>query len=172
MLLTAHFGAHQRENDAARPGCEARGQTAVEAWEISFFRMSCPQRQLLSQRDAELPGNVRRICCWKLSRWRVDRDVIDSVALVLSELVTNALVHGGPDVAVRIRLESGSLWIEVVDGSPTVPRVRIAGEDDESGRGLLIVDHTIAECGGDWGVSDDGTSTWCKIPLEMPPCSR
>jgi len=53
------------------------------------------------------------------------------------------------------------LLIEVRDGSHELPVPGDAALDDEEGRGLFLVE-AIAD---GWGVSPDGTTTWCSLPL-------
>ncbi|MFF0698551.1 ATP-binding protein [Streptomyces tendae] len=64
-------------------------------------------------------------------------------------------------MGVRFYLTDVHVVIEVDDGSPCTPVLRCPGPDDESGRGLLLV-QALAEA---WGVSPDGTTTWCTLPL-------
>ncbi len=70
---------------------------------------------------------------------------VDVGELLLSELVTNALVHArvspGRLIAVRFVVAVGRLRIEVHDASCERPEVRpVAGGEAESGRGLLLVE--------------------------------
>ncbi|WP_219049284.1 ATP-binding protein [Streptomyces sp. JJ66] len=89
-----------------------------------------------------------------------DEDAIETVRLLISELVTNAVVHGaGEMVRFRLALANGHVRIEVADDSPARARVKRAGADDEGGRGMLLV-QALAES---WGTSDDGTRTWCVV---------
>ncbi|MBT2413378.1 ATP-binding protein [Streptomyces sp. ISL-12] len=72
-----------------------------------------------------------------------------SAEVVVSELVTNALLHGRPARATaeepgwcRLTLEcpaQGTVWVTVADSSPRRPVRRTAGADAESGRGLAVV---------------------------------
>ncbi|MFI0894844.1 ATP-binding protein [Streptomyces sp. NPDC020983] len=78
----------------------------------------------------------------------------ETAELVLSELVTNAVNHARPPHGRRIgtrfeRLEHG-VRIEVHDASEWKPELQRASADDESGRGLALVD---ALTDGRWGVS-------------------
>ncbi|WP_405010153.1 ATP-binding protein [Kitasatospora sp. NBC_01539] len=78
-------------------------------------------------------------------------DVADAVAdaeLAVSELVTNALRHGGPPVRLRLRIAGGSLRIEVQDGGPGSPVLRGPDPEAVSGRGLALVQAVSQE----WGV--------------------
>ncbi|MET8979394.1 ATP-binding protein [Streptomyces sp. NPDC004539] len=82
--------------------------------------------------------------------------------MVITELVTNGLVHGtGEELVVRFLLTRRRLLIEVSDGSPGRAEVRAAGSGDESGRGMLLVDALT----DGWGTSADGTTTWCSFTL-------
>ncbi|MFD7905568.1 ATP-binding protein [Kitasatospora sp. NPDC059747] len=85
--------------------------------------------------------------------------------LVLSELVNNALQHArvpGRLIFVRFDMEPGLLCIEVHDASRRLPKMRTAGSEDESGRGLRLVDQLAKE----WGVlprEGVGKSVWALV---------
>ncbi|MEU9801439.1 ATP-binding protein [Streptomyces sp. NPDC051000] len=55
----------------------------------------------------------------------VDADAADTVVLVVSELVTNALRHGGGTYALRLTAQPGTIDVAVEDPSPELPRMRI-----------------------------------------------
>ncbi len=114
-------------------------------------------------------GRLRRICAARLKHWGLVV-LIDDAQLLLSELLTNALRYSaGGDVVVRLARTVEGLLLEVNDGSVGRPTVRAAGPDDENGRGMLLVS-IIADS---WGVSEDETTTWCRLSLsaeEETPC--
>ncbi|MBD0738209.1 ATP-binding protein [Streptomyces sp. CBMA29] len=87
-----------------------------------------------------------------LDRWEL-RDLADAAELVVSELVTNAVRHArGADRLIETRYQptpDGGLRIEVHDADDRVPVVRQASAQDESGRGLHLVE---ALTDGRWGV--------------------
>jgi anti-sigma regulatory factor (Ser/Thr protein kinase) len=105
-------------------------------------------------------GRLRRLSGAKLRTWGL-AELVDDAQLLVSELVTNALQHGdqrgGIDVRLVITLKE--LLVSVNDGSANRPQLRIADADSESGRGLFLV----AALADDWGVSPDGTTTWCTL---------
>ncbi|MFE2377561.1 ATP-binding protein [Streptomyces sp. NPDC059398] len=87
----------------------------------------------------------------------------DEVLLCVSELATNAVLHGvPPGRGYRLQLRSygdGLLRVEVHDSGDGVPR--IAAVADETGRGLLLVE-ALADR---WGVSSrsPGKTVWCEF---------
>lgn len=88
--------------------------------------------------------------------------------LMLSELVSNAIVHGtGDDVGFHAWLATdGCAWIAVDDRTPSaVPQPHQADDDAEHGRGLWLVEAYANELGGEYGHSADGTVAWLRIPL-------
>ncbi|WP_353946458.1 ATP-binding protein [Streptomyces sp. HUAS MG91] len=114
------------------------------------------------------PGFVsrsRRITAASLRHWKVPTAIIDDAVLIVSELVTNAIEHGGRDTVLRIRLQGDDLCIEVADGKQTPAVLQTPTEDSESGRGLFLV----ALLTDQWGTSDGGATTWCT--LRIPPGS-
>ncbi|MFF3687725.1 PAS domain S-box protein [Streptomyces sp. NPDC002187] len=97
-----------------------------------------------------------------LVAWNCDR-LADDARLLVSEVVTNAIRHGQGPVHVHVRHNSTELTVEVSDHSHHPPQPRIAADDDESGRGLVLVD-TLAQ---DWGVrpTDQGKTTWFTLSM-------
>jgi len=96
------------------------------------------------------------------------RDLAENALLVVSELVTNAVRHGGTGIVVSLRQLSDGVRIEVADAGeslpiPPDPRPRL---DGPSGRGLLIVAATAAE----WGVVPNdpppGKTVWADVVLD------
>ncbi|MGW3163302.1 ATP-binding protein [Streptomyces sp. NPDC001142] len=104
-------------------------------------------------------GRARRITNAFLSLWGVAGTPAEVVVLAVSELVTNGVEHGSGAVRLRVQYPGNVVCVEVSDGNPAPARLRPVKEDDESGRGLLLVD-ALAQ---DWGVSADGRTTWCVV---------
>ncbi|WP_408052071.1 ATP-binding protein [Streptomyces sp. HO565] len=146
---------------------ELRTRACAGPWlELSLERRPDPDSGDMSEADAAWPQRLRRIARASLTYWRRP-DLVDTVELLLTELATNALRHArGQNIGVRIFAQDDHLVIEVNDGSPLTPVPRCAGPNDESGRGLFLVE-ALSDT---WGVSLDGTTTWCTLPLtEGPP---
>lgn len=93
------------------------------------------------------------------------------VVVIVSELVTNSVVHAHADSSHMLRITVARLGdrvrIAVTDnGSETVPHLREADEDAPGGAGLLIIDRLCLS----WGVIRNGTGTtevWCDVPLSQ-----
>lgn len=87
----------------------------------------------------------------------------DDALLLLSETLTNAVQHAEGPLAVHLHRTATDLTVEVSDRSPQLPQPRLAGEDEESGRGLLLVRALAAG----WGVrpTDEGKTTWFTLRL-------
>jgi len=69
----------------------------------------------------------------------------------------------GKEFTLRLRRGTASIWVEVFDADLRLPRIRSAGETDEGGRGLYLVDQLAAR----WGSrpTHDGKAVWFEVPL-------
>jgi anti-sigma regulatory factor (Ser/Thr protein kinase) len=114
----------------------------------------------------ESAGHARRSARTMLTDWRLGH-LVEDVDLVVSELVTNALLHGGDGLEAPIRLEldlsGGRLTCRVVDSSPLPPMPEEAAETAESGRGLILVEALASEW--DWEDLPDGKAVWAVFEL-------
>ncbi|MFJ8754596.1 ATP-binding protein [Streptomyces sp. NPDC102441] len=169
MTATATSSAATAQQHLSSTSLVRRLGTTGRGMDLCIPRSSPPglgSAAEMSEEDRLWPGRVRRTGREQLRTWGLDI-LCEPVELCLSELVTNAMRYGrGPVVGVRLYRTASFLFIEVTDGSPERPVLGVAGSDEESGRGLALVD-AIAES---WGVSEDGTCTWCRlsVPEEQP----
>ena len=112
---------------------------------------------MLCRRDPEAPRNARD---WVAEQLGDDLDVLvlEAVQLIVSELVTNAIVHARGEVEVSITTPPGAVRIEVVDQAPErAPEIRpLDGKLATSGRGLRMVEGFSRS----WGVRADDR---CKV---------
>ncbi|MQA93255.1 MAG: SpoIIE family protein phosphatase [Streptosporangiales bacterium] len=151
-------------------------------------------------------GEARRMAAETLAEWKVDRAQGELACLLISEVVTNVVLHAvrespqrelvfegaaGPAVAVefdeswdlpelshtaprprmapreftlRLRRGAASIWVEVFDQDLRLPRIRSAGENDEGGRGLYLVDQLANR----WGSrpTKEGKAVWFELPAD------
>ncbi len=96
-------------------------------------------------------GDARRFVKQQCKAWDCT-DMADEAMLVVSELVTNAIVHAQAGMELRASFANRVLRLEVLDSGPGTPDPRIATRDDEHGRGLLLVSVLSAS----WGVESAG----------------
>ncbi|HWG98690.1 MAG TPA: ATP-binding protein [Pilimelia sp.] len=114
------------------------------------------------------PGAARRAVREMLAGWGFDDpDWVERTVLVVSELVSNALVHGGGCVGVDVQAHDDVVVIGVADGSAVLPRRRDG--DDAGGRGLLIIDAFTDA----WGTEDHqgGKRVWVRLPPHPRPAT-
>jgi CheY-like chemotaxis protein len=110
---------------------------------------------------------ARRFLQEQCLEWGCDGSLGD-VQLVLSELVTNALVHAGTTCEVRARYSDGVLRLEVRDRGRGTPDVRAPSIETEGGRGLMIVS-AMAQAWGIEATEDEGKVVWAEMLLERVP---
>lgn len=155
--MTATAGAGGAADDASRPaGGAAHGGPVPEgAGEVLL---------------AHVPSSVsaaRHVLLADLASHGVRGRPADDAALVLSELVSNALKHAAPLPSGQVRaawslLNGAGVRVEVTDGGGgTRPTRQHPSASSLGGRGLGIVDRLAA----DWGVTavSGGTTVWALV---------
>ncbi len=91
---------------------------------------------------------------------RVGEVAFTNALLVLSELVTNALLHGEGRIFLCVSAEPDRLRIEVVDeGTGKAPTIREQPDGHPGGWGLRIVDSVASR----WGAFEGTTHVWAEI---------
>ena len=114
-------------------------------------------------------GALRAQALQRLAEWHMD-DLAFTTELVVSELVTNAILYGRPPIRLRLILHqsprrrpdapASTLICEVYDAGETAPHIRRAHVLDEGGRGLMMV----AAVSQRWGSRSvpGGKTIWCE----------
>ncbi|MEV7833456.1 SpoIIE family protein phosphatase [Streptomyces subrutilus] len=107
------------------------------------------------------PGRARRFARRALTRWGLE-ELSDSLELLVSEVVTNAVRYAERPVTLRL-LRTDVLRCEVGDDSPQLPRQRRARDTDEGGRGLFLVNRLTRR----WGATrlSSGKVVWFELAL-------
>ncbi|OSC62656.1 hypothetical protein CJI59_32950 [Streptomyces sp. Alain-F2R5] len=133
--------------------------------------MQVLQVQLEVRPDPSEVGRARR---WARSRLagsgiQADEPLAETLVLLVSELVTNAVVHTGRSAVLRLVLpgavteetEEATVRLEVDDASDRAPVARCADGEATGGRGLALVDGLADR----WGWSREGTGKriWCEL---------
>jgi PAS domain S-box-containing protein len=148
-------------------------------------------------------SEARRLAHQAFTSWGMEPDQADLACLLVSEVVTNVVLHaavspsprhefalesaeglelgaaddraslplaedftplGGREFTLRLRRGETAVWVEVFDPDLRLPRIRSAGETDEGGRGLYLVDQLATR----WGSrpTQDGKAVWFEIPIK------
>ncbi|MBO3747240.1 SpoIIE family protein phosphatase [Streptosporangiaceae bacterium NEAU-GS5] len=142
-------------------------------------------------------GEARRMAMEAFETWGMPEERADLACLLVSEVVTNVVLHaanasiprrelvldgpplpfeeswdvpgleddipGDKEFTLRLRRGDESIWVEVFDQDLRLPRIRSAGENDEGGRGLYLVDQLAKR----WGSrpTKEGKAVWFEIPI-------
>lgn len=93
-----------------------------------------------------------------------DADENLRLATIVSEVVTNAILHAGTPFAVRVTTGEHTIRVEVTDDSGAMPIKRAYASTAATGRGL----HIIEAMSDRWGVSllDTGKTVWFELQRE------
>lgn len=106
-------------------------------------------------------GDLRRFALG-VSRDQGFTGDVDVLALLVSEVATNALLHGRGEVRLSVMRRAGCLRVEVADGSDRMPVRREATPMAEGGRGIALLDALSAA----WGAQaspPQGKVVWFEL---------
>ncbi|MBA2807031.1 ATP-binding protein [Streptomyces sp. KM273126] len=118
------------------------------------------------------PTEVGRARKWARSRLagsgiEPDEPLAETLVLLVSELVTNAVVHTGCPAVLRLLLSgvrdgsAGTVRLEVADACDRPPLPRHAEGEDTNGRGLALVEGLADRWG--WNSEGVGKRIWCEL---------
>jgi hypothetical protein len=132
----------------ARVSNEAR-HTTTAVWPIA------PEERSVSQ----LRTSVSRT----LLGWSIPTSIAHDILLLVTELATNAVLHGRPPIQLRLRRTAAHIVVEVDDSATFLPRKLRPTPEDEHGRGLQLVSLLAHR----WGTrpTATGKSVWCVFPV-------
>jgi anti-sigma regulatory factor (Ser/Thr protein kinase) len=119
------------------------------------------------ERDSAHIGRARRLVSTSLQDWGLERHIAP-LELAVSELVTNAVVHGEGEIEVRLVAEDDELRLEVADGGgcSTPPRPVRSGSEVPGGWGLRLVEEISHRWGASTGPSQ--TRVWMVRRTQEP----
>jgi anti-sigma regulatory factor (Ser/Thr protein kinase)/anti-anti-sigma regulatory factor len=109
-------------------------------------RSSAPRHRIDLDSSPRSPARAREMAAGLVADLHLE-PLGDDLALVVSELVTNAIRYADPPVELEIEAGEHRVTVAVVDGSPGRPVPRQVAADAEGGRGLTLVDLVAAETG-------------------------
>ncbi|MFG2316214.1 SpoIIE family protein phosphatase [Streptomyces tendae] len=114
----------------------------------------------LPARD-DAAARARALVAALLRQWRTRDSTRDSVLLLVSELVTNAVRFAGGPITVRLIRAGPGLLCEVGDTGNGRPRLGRGGPLDDGGRGLHVVHRLTSRWGVRW--TDTGKVVWAEV---------
>jgi DNA-binding NarL/FixJ family response regulator len=117
--------------------------------------------QIALARDTRSPSDARRFVTSALTDWR-EAKLIETVELLVTELVTNVILHTSTTPDVRLSLLKDRVHVEVHDADPAAGRANLPAPSATSGRGLHLV-NTLARAWGTVRVNG-GKVVWFDIP--------
>jgi serine phosphatase RsbU (regulator of sigma subunit)/anti-sigma regulatory factor (Ser/Thr protein kinase) len=122
--------------------------------------------ELTLSEGQEPTRRARAFCHGALSMWHVPEHKQEDIVLVVSELVTNAILHGEAAKQLRLRRTAWRVVVEVFDNGRRMPHPRVADLDAESGRGL----HLVSRLADRWGARPvhGGKVVWCEFDVPVP----
>ncbi|MCQ0023208.1 ATP-binding protein [Streptomyces somaliensis DSM 40738] len=139
--------------------------------------MQVLQVQLEVGPDPAEVGRARRWARSRLAGSGIDDDesLADTLVLLISELVTNAIVHTGHPAVLRLLFGPGGagagiVRVEVADDSASPPQQRRADGADTHGRGLELIDGLADRWG--WQPEGRGKRIWCEVDRSAAVLAR
>ncbi|MFD5541231.1 SpoIIE family protein phosphatase [Streptomyces sp. NPDC127079] len=170
----ARFAANLAASDPAHLGlvADALLGNAPRADDVALLLMRYDGMAVLPLRESwtvwrvpEAARHARRFSKRSLRSWGVTDDAMDVALLVVSELVTNALIHTEGPVRLDLTLVDHRLRIAVADSSPRSPvKPTNIGWEATGGRGILLVEAVSAA----WGTVpvSGGKQVWADLVLD------
>lgn len=136
------------------PATTTPEETTARSWEL--WLKPCPTSA----------GEARRGARETATRWGVPDDATDTVVLIVSELVTNAIRHCDKRHLVLLCLldDGETVTVEVSDPNARMPRPVVASQTAESGRGLFLVRAAAAELGAR-PRRPVGKTVWARVSI-------
>lgn len=96
------------------------------------------------------PGRARAFVRSLMADWGVESDVVEDAELLVTELVTNAVIHARTPVRLKVEAKEGSIQFAVSDESNRRVELKSPSPESATGRGLRLLDQIAAG----WHVVD------------------
>ncbi|MCW2605482.1 MAG: putative sensor protein [Frankiales bacterium] len=112
------------------------------------------------------PGSARAHTRRLLAEWDL-LDLTDTVVLLVSELVTNAVLHTGSASSLLVERDGEGVRITVSDASPVLPVQRHSSTTATTGRGVQL----LQDLADSWGAQpvEGGKQVWCVVTGSQDP---
>ena len=123
-----------------------------EAWQLPPTARSVPQ--------------ARRHVAATLEQWHLD-GLVDAACLLVSELVTNAVLHARTAMTLTVARDGDGVRVSVTDGSPVPPALRRHSDTATTGRGLRLLDQLADAWSAD--AMGNSKSVWFTLSTSRDP---
>ena len=137
----------------------ALARPRVEGGKYQAFSTVLPAHELAARMARRATRDT--LACWGLDHLR------ETAALLVSELVSNAVRHARTGLVLELGLEACGTWLrmEVLDADPDPPSPRIPAALDESGFGFVLIEALADK----WGVRETATGkgVWAELDSDM-----
>ena len=141
----------------------AHGPAVGQLDHTGYGRGAAVERELALPPDPTAPRRARTLLQAAAQEWNVDDDLYQDAAMVVTELVANAVDHARTPSTLTVGLDERGLRLAVRDSRPgPVPRALPVDPTAPRGRGLQM----IAALACSWGVTThiDGKTVWAVLP--------
>ncbi len=108
---------------------------------------------------------ARRFAVTAIARFGGDEQAQDRAQTLVSELVTNVVLHARTPAVLTVQDDGDCVWVLVTDGSPEPARPRRPGADSTTGRGLWLL-QTLSTDSGTWPsdrIGLAGKTVWFTV---------
>lgn len=142
------------------PPRQLAGEIAVLSSLLTGVEAAVQEAAARLAADPRSAGMARHFVDRTLKEWGLE-PAVDVVTLLVSELVTNAVLHAGSELEVSVQLRGDRIRVDVVDNEPDSVKRRIADQDAQSGRGMDMVEMLAVAWGTD--IRPGGKSVWFEV---------
>jgi anti-sigma regulatory factor (Ser/Thr protein kinase) len=130
---------------------------------MNISRIGSPHRSTCLKLPAEARSvaSARRVVSGVCDEVGLPREFCETTALLISEAVTNAVVHGRSEVRLAIDAGPGGMRVEVGDDNSRLPTRRLQDVNALDGRGMALLDALAS----DWGTQPQppGKIVWFEL---------
>jgi anti-sigma regulatory factor (Ser/Thr protein kinase) len=161
-LMTSFRSLPTSWTATASPGEHFPGLSAAPRRSAHARPIVQAHRELLLPPDPTAPGAARAFLRCAAEEWGVDDDLAQDAAMVITELVANAVDHARSESTLALHVTREGLCVSVRDGRPgPVPRPAPIDPTAARGRGLQMVDALTSA----WGVTlhAEGKTVWAVL---------
>jgi anti-sigma regulatory factor (Ser/Thr protein kinase) len=127
-----------------------------------FARYDSPVPSIDLPPERSAAARARRFARDLCARWNIPNDTTEDIELLVSELVTNAVLHARSDARVTIDHLGDRVRVTVSDHSSSPPRLREYGPEAVTGRGVFLVNRLAQDWGVDTGEGN-GKHVWFEL---------